>query len=73
MTRDLVSLCLRFVCTWFPKNLVEELDRAVASLDELKARNEELEQSEGDLKELCKNMEEENITLQEELEDSSNR
>ena len=73
MTRDLVSLCLRFVCTWFPKNLVEELDRAVASLDELKARNEELQQSEGDLKELCKNMEEENITLQEELEDSSNR
>ena len=73
MTRDLVSLCLRFVCTWFPKNLVEELDRAVASLDELKARNEELEQYEGDLKELCKNMEEENITLQEELEDSSNR
>jgi cell shape-determining protein MreC len=51
--------------------LVEELDRTVASFEELKARNEELQESEDSLKELCKEFEEENITLQDELDDSS--
>ena len=51
--------------------MVEELDRTVASFEELKARNEELQESEDSLKELCKEFEEENITLQDELDDSS--
>ena len=55
----------------FVKNLVEELDRTVASFEQIKARNEELQQSEDSLKELCKEFEEENISLQDELEDSS--
>ena len=56
--------------TWF-KNLVEELDRTVASFEEIKARNEELQQSEDTLKELCKEFEEENSSLQDELDESS--
>ena len=52
---------------------MEELDRTVASFDKLKARKEELEESEDNLKEICKNIEEENLSLQEELEDSSYR
>ena len=55
----------------FVKNLVEELDRTVASFEQIKERNEELQQSEDSLKELCKEFEEENISLQDELEDSS--
>ena len=52
-------------------NLVEELDRTVASFEQIKGRNEQLQQSEDSLKELCKEFEEENMSLQDELEDSS--
>ena len=58
---------------WFRKNLVEELHRTVESFEEIKSKNEELQESENSLKELCKDFEEENITLQEELDDSSYR
>ncbi|CAB4031328.1 Hypothetical predicted protein [Paramuricea clavata] len=54
-------------------NLVEELDRTVASFEEIKSKNEELQESENSLKDLCKDFEEENISLQEELDDSSYR
>jgi hypothetical protein len=53
--------------------LVEELHRTVESFEEIKSKNEELQESENSLKELCKDFEEENITLQEELDDSSYR
>ena len=50
---------------------MSELDKTVASFEEIKTRNEELRESNENLKELCSNLEAENLSLQEDLENSS--